>query len=1287
MSPPLESRCRLTPRGFLGGLLCDASFCSNWARGVSYENAGFYEIEVSANPTAADGLIGIGFGMVADLDSAPNGEWLLLDWSATGPMKLSLVNATDGSPSDNVTESDWYTHSGDLTEVESVAFTPGSPPYSVFVQVAGNDVFVWNEAGTLLIGSNVTEAVLDPATRAVGLYGLNAHGASVSLPAASFTWPENVALVSVEDVEDEPITYEFSPGSAPHSATVQWTAAGSVENTTVYAQTKVVIDSPHTFTTAGAHEVTVCVTDTQPSGSSPSSYTSCISHKVLVPVDNATLIEACDAATQCGPGGSCTPEGTCLCGSGRAGRYCDLVTTSSCNSGDVDAWSGGCLCADGNAGPDCSLFCGDAISCSGAGTCSSVATEVTCICDADFFGDDCGQSCTNDGRCNSNGLCELDEDGDVGCTCSDNYGGAFCNLFCDAEETCNGAGVCVFSALDATCECDDGAWGEFCSSPQSPVVSVGAPVSVIGVLVIMIVALAVNGSSLFRTKASIMNRSPPSTYLWMLIDHIQLTFGVVLLVAPALPYWYSEFALAFGWFAFMGRPSDGLISSLGLPSLADAGASFTATAGRSLSAFTTEIIGPGGLHPDTVAAVSVGTFAGLLLIVSVGFGLMRIVIWPLAARSNEGAKRTLDEGKIGKTYISVLIRTALVGYLPMTVLVTSQLSLGLNSEDGGLRLGAIMALAVLGLFFPVIWFTFYNAMVKDSRGMMSFFEEDFRFQYAPFVEGISQDKPNYAGIVLGYKTVNGVLLGLILGTPGSSLSVAALTAQAGALVLVRIAYLVFLSRSQSYVDSPPQDADRLLTISSILIFSVVLVFNALTLVGDVSDSILIIGSTVMAGLQGISLLALLILQLRAAYRASTRVDVARRGSADAAAKFATSNSASKLLNPMAVHGALAKARAVMPASVDEQKLSVARTPSGTVDMSALEAAGGLPGAQKKAEETPPSSPPAAKKRVATDLVKAQEEVLAPELTEAYQGTWSSTPINMMGDRNTMANGAPKKRTGKGVISLYAPFMGDTSGGGLSFGDDDLPDYLKPDDPEDIANDPWLQPLEEEDRTKSPARTRSRSRSTSKGRRKVGIAVDDDEAPPPPPLADVEDDEKPPGPPPVSESPAPAKKSASSGGGGADDAPPPPPPSQDDDDAPPPPPPSDSPATKPTPAPPASSPSSPDPSLKPASSSTPPPRKPTSSSAAAKVSVKKPTRSIPTRPGAPPPAPPAAGSSSGKSPARSETPSRMDDLELPAPPTPAIAKGDGVPPPPPGGDSDSDDEAPPPPPRPYSGFGW
>ena len=179
----------------------------------------------------------------------------------------------------------------------------------------------------------------------------------------------------------------------------------------------------------------------------------------------------CSSATCKGKDSQCTDMGTCACGRGNTGVFCDFTCNASsatgtgchghgaCNPKKLREDERLCECDDPWQGNNCQ--CNSQITCNGHGQC--VPDTGKCNCDTDWFGKDCKTFCNPIETCNDKGICD---DGQCKCTDKD-YKGDSCQYYCNPE--CEKGGICAEypagkgkGIIRLKCKCKCNFYGDLC---------------------------------------------------------------------------------------------------------------------------------------------------------------------------------------------------------------------------------------------------------------------------------------------------------------------------------------------------------------------------------------------------------------------------------------------------------------------------------------------------------------------------------------------------------------------------------------------------------------------------------------------------------------------------------------------------------------------------------------------------------------------------------------------------------------------------------------------------------
>ena len=150
---------------------------------------------------------------------------------------------------------------------------------------------------------------------------------------------------------------------------------------------------------------------------------------------------------------------------------------NACNGHGSCTATGSCDCDPGyftaRDGSQCSLSCDNCPQ--DRGVCQSIGGSLQCVCNANYFGTNCEQSCgsSNGLPCSGHGSCQISNERGLECGCNPHYIGDVCSTVCpgrmELSSPCSGHGVCNFdpttpvSAQDsplAQCVCDE-PWSTF----------------------------------------------------------------------------------------------------------------------------------------------------------------------------------------------------------------------------------------------------------------------------------------------------------------------------------------------------------------------------------------------------------------------------------------------------------------------------------------------------------------------------------------------------------------------------------------------------------------------------------------------------------------------------------------------------------------------------------------------------------------------------------------------------------------------------------------------------------
>ena len=180
----------------------------------------------------------------------------------------------------------------------------------------------------------------------------------------------------------------------------------------------------------------------------------------------------------------CMPDSSSM-----AGRCLEVQsgggTCNACNGHGKCIESGKCQCDDGwftaRGGEQCAMSCEEAnIPCK-HGTCRSIGGQLQCICNPNWYGPKCEDTCGNPfdldfKPCSGHGKCEYNSRNELNCVCDIFHRGTNCELTCPGNQnigdTCSGHGICIVEKNvndedSAICQCQEGWAGFDCScSPK-----------------------------------------------------------------------------------------------------------------------------------------------------------------------------------------------------------------------------------------------------------------------------------------------------------------------------------------------------------------------------------------------------------------------------------------------------------------------------------------------------------------------------------------------------------------------------------------------------------------------------------------------------------------------------------------------------------------------------------------------------------------------------------------------------------------------------------------------------
>ena len=152
---------------------------------------------------------------------------------------------------------------------------------------------------------------------------------------------------------------------------------------------------------------------------------------------------------------------------GQQGSIYTECLSSFCNSGGEKTGDCGCECVAPWTGYDCSIC---PLECKNGGQLEDISCS--CSCKPEWTGEDCSQ-CNIATLCNSNGVCSASEMSDASsfrkstfsCICAADFYGDNCDTYCHPITTCGGSGVC--SEDGKSCECAEGKVGEDCACDET----------------------------------------------------------------------------------------------------------------------------------------------------------------------------------------------------------------------------------------------------------------------------------------------------------------------------------------------------------------------------------------------------------------------------------------------------------------------------------------------------------------------------------------------------------------------------------------------------------------------------------------------------------------------------------------------------------------------------------------------------------------------------------------------------------------------------------------------------
>lgn len=156
-----------------------------------------------------------------------------------------------------------------------------------------------------------------------------------------------------------------------------------------------------------------------------------------------------DCASVCYNGGSCSPDGSCVCPKGYKGKQCQkAICSPRCKNGGKCIRPGVCSCPPGYRKPTCKGGCN--IKCQNGGECWR---KNKCKCKKGYKGKDCSipvcrRKCSNGGKCVAPNKC----------SCRRDYKGRRCQkAICKPK--CKNGGSCIFPNV---CKCNAGFYGSHC---------------------------------------------------------------------------------------------------------------------------------------------------------------------------------------------------------------------------------------------------------------------------------------------------------------------------------------------------------------------------------------------------------------------------------------------------------------------------------------------------------------------------------------------------------------------------------------------------------------------------------------------------------------------------------------------------------------------------------------------------------------------------------------------------------------------------------------------------------
>ena len=144
---------------------------------------------------------------------------------------------------------------------------------------------------------------------------------------------------------------------------------------------------------------------------------------------------------------------------------------NACNNNGVCSATGECVCASDwfttRDGEQCASSCRDLeIDCGQHGTCAVAGGRIACVCESDYYGDDCEIPCPgieSGLTCSGHGQCGFT--GETRCECQSGWTGENCEFRCPGEQVCSGHGSCMpdYDLNRATCSCASDWYGDSCT--------------------------------------------------------------------------------------------------------------------------------------------------------------------------------------------------------------------------------------------------------------------------------------------------------------------------------------------------------------------------------------------------------------------------------------------------------------------------------------------------------------------------------------------------------------------------------------------------------------------------------------------------------------------------------------------------------------------------------------------------------------------------------------------------------------------------------------------------------